>query len=1008
MNRKNSNKPDEEVPDEFRCKRSDGKQWRCPARAMENRTLCEKHHNQAKKRTSGGAAAASSSPTKKLKLSNSNDSLRVPEGRNKPSSRQLPSEPAIQARPKPPKSQGASLPASTDSKLLKDSPNGGQSRTSSGVSKKNNDENVKIARSPSLGSSTKIKVGEYDKDKLPQQSEIAADSEREQQSRMCHQCQRNDKEEVIRCQKCGKKRYCTLCIARWYPGMSEKEFRLACPFCKGNCNCKACLRMIGTNFQSLDKQHQRFSDSDRTKYLKYLLSYIKPALEQLHHDQCQEVEMETKWRGDANTRVERSKLQKDERLYCDNCSTSIVDVYRSCSTCSYDLCLACCRELRQGQQPGGERAGSAEQQSHVRAKGIGRSLQNNYRLPVWSVNEDRSIPCPPSERGGCGSGTMVLRRILKADWIAKLVADVNHFSKTGPLSPFSSDTHDSLCDYCVRLKKDLALSSDDLEGFLRRAAYRSNSRDNYLYSPTSQIIKKEGLEHFQKHWLLGEPVIVRNVFEGTTGLSWEPMVMWRAVRETTKNKFEGEATSVKALDCLDWCEVEINIRQFFTGYLEGRAHEGGWPEMLKLKDWPPSSFFEERLPRHGAEFISALPFHGYTHPKHGVLNLASKLPDYVMKPDLGPKTYIAYGLREELGRGDSVTKLHCDISDAVNVLAHTTSVKLRKWQKRRITKFRKIYRDMAASKQDSESAEREWKNGKLAARAFDLAVQSDLEDLEASGAALADEADGTTNARQPIQIDKGASTLDDIDLENGLPDRGCNMAEPGSGRKNSMEGHPSEEKEHINAGESLKEFCGSGRRGEEPLTPVDDNSFGGALWDIFRRQDVPKLQEFLKLHFREFRHIKENRLDRIMHPIHDQTIYLTEEHKWRLKEEFGVEPWTFEQHTGEAVLIPAGCPHQVRNLKSCIKIAMDFVSPENLQHCMRLTEEFRFLPKEHRAKEDKLEVKKMILYAASRAVKDLKHLTATQNEQLAVNGSVKVVERHITRISEQRREYVLG
>lgn len=29
----------------------------------------------------------------------------------------------------------------------------------------------------------------------------------------------------------------------------------------------------------------------------------------------------------------------------------------------------------------------------------------------------------------------------------------------------------------------------------------------------------------------------------------------------------------------------------------------------------------------------------------------------------------------------------------------------------------------------------------------------------------------------------------------------------------------------------------------------------------------------------------------------------------------GVEPWAFEQRLGEAVFIPAGCPHQVRNLK---------------------------------------------------------------------------------------------
>lgn len=28
-----------------------------------------------------------------------------------------------------------------------------------------------------------------------------------------------------------------------------------------------------------------------------------------------------------------------------------------------------------------------------------------------------------------------------------------------------------------------------------------------------------------------------------------------------------------------------------------------------------------------------------------------------------------------------------------------------------------------------------------------------------------------------------------------------------------------------------------------------------------------------------------------------------------------IEPWTFEQHPGEAVIIPAGCPYQVRKLK---------------------------------------------------------------------------------------------
>lgn len=43
-------------------------------------------------------------------------------------------------------------------------------------------------------------------------------------------------------------------------------------------------------------------------------------------------------------------------------------------------------------------------------------------------------------------------------------------------------------------------------------------------------------------------------------------------------------------------------------------------------------------------------------------------------------------------------------------------------------------------------------------------------------------------------------------------------------------------------------------------------------------------------------------------------------------------------------------------VQSCIKVALDFVSPENVQECVHLTGEFRLLPMDHRAREDKLEV----------------------------------------------------
>lgn len=123
------------------------------------------------------------------------------------------------------------------------------------------------------------------------------------------------------------------------------------------------------------------------------------------------------------------------------------------------------------------------------------------------------------------------------------------------------------------------------------------------------------------------------------------------------------------MNCLSESSIEtqgeINIHQFFTGYLKGRFDFKMWPQILKLKDWPPSNLFEERLPRHNKEFLCCLPFKAYTHPKAGFLNLAVKLPKKAIKPDMGPKTYIAYGVQQELGRADSVTKLHCDMSDAV-------------------------------------------------------------------------------------------------------------------------------------------------------------------------------------------------------------------------------------------------------------------------------------------------------------------------------------------------------
>eukprot|EP00897_Mesotaenium_endlicherianum_P005908 jgi/Mesen1/5345/ME000267S04495 len=60
------------------------------------------------------------------------------------------------------------------------------------------------------------------------------------QSKMCHQCQRNDKQEgIVYCsQPTCSIRFCRPCIRNWYPQYDESEIEEKCPKCRGNCNCK--------------------------------------------------------------------------------------------------------------------------------------------------------------------------------------------------------------------------------------------------------------------------------------------------------------------------------------------------------------------------------------------------------------------------------------------------------------------------------------------------------------------------------------------------------------------------------------------------------------------------------------------------------------------------------------------------------------------------------------------------------------------------------------------------
>ncbi|XP_017117375.1 lysine-specific demethylase 3A [Drosophila elegans] len=133
----------------------------------------------------------------------------------------------------------------------------------------------------------------------------------------------------------------------------------------------------------------------------------------------------------------------------------------------------------------------------------------------------------------------------------------------------------------------------------------------------------------------------------------------------------------------------------------------------------------------------------------------------------------------------------------------------------------------------------------------------------------------------------------------------------------------------------------------------------GALWHIFPARDADKIRDLLNRVTLE----KGFRLEPDHDPIHDQNWYLDDKLRARLFKEYGVEGHPIVQCLGDAVFIPAGAPHQVQNLHNCIKVAEDFVSPENITHCYHLTHEFRRLSHSHTNHEDKLQIKNIIYHA---------------------------------------------
>lgn len=348
---------------------------------------------------------------------------------------------------------------------------------------------------------------------------------------------------------------------------------------------------------------------------------------------------------------------------------------------------------------------------------------------------------------------------------------------------------------------------------------------------------------FRECWKQGQPVLVSGIHKRLKGNLWRP--------EAFSEEFGDQ--DVDLVNCRNCAIIsDVKVRDFWDGFqVISKRLQGvdGQPMVLKLKDWPPGEDFRDMMPTRFDDLMDNLPLPEYTK-RDGRLNLASRLPNFFVRPDLGPKMYNAYGLTSSEDRKVGTTNLHLDVSDAVNVMVYV------------------------GIPEDEDHPEKE--------------VMTTIE-----------EGDVDEMTKRRVYEAK-----------------------------------------------------------EKP----------GALWHIYAAKDAEKIRELLRKVGEE--QGQENPPDH--DPIHDQSWYLDQVLRRRLYEEYGVQGWAIVQFLGDAVFIPAGAPHQVHNLYSCIKVAEDFVSPEHVKHCFRLTQEFRHLSTTHTNHEDKLQVKNIIYHAVKDAVGTLK------------------------------------
>ncbi|CAF1055971.1 unnamed protein product [Rotaria sordida] len=316
----------------------------------------------------------------------------------------------------------------------------------------------------------------------------------------------------------------------------------------------------------------------------------------------------------------RKKYMAGWREVCDECLTTLFNYHYMCKQCGYMICIECSKQFSQ------------------------LTIEKRKKLKRFCSHDDNSF---------CLSEFIPWDAVLKLrsdviDYLSRLKIDYS-------IKLYHSSKAENLSTFIKSLKMKRSHEARDIQKIWSSIDCNCDPNIEFYCNDRLPVFNEWNSENakqfFRKVWSTSCPVLVKQVHHKLSKTLWLP----NAFKEHMIDHHETPAL----WDCETLAPILTNediLARFWDGFerlnirLKDNDHDGR-RRILKLKDWPTKKDFASVFPTLLHDLMVNIPFSDYTKRSYkydnvtylgGSMNIVERLPSCLVKPDLGPKLYIAY------------------------------------------------------------------------------------------------------------------------------------------------------------------------------------------------------------------------------------------------------------------------------------------------------------------------------------------------------------------------------